>query len=80
LTLQPDAAAVLEAERERNEAQAEYRGKEANVKLRWELADSEQRRCASSKQHKFTRTIEDLRSAMVASLGKKSPKQTPKKR
>jgi hypothetical protein len=78
--LQPDAGAVLEAGRKRNQAQADDRGREANVKLRLELADTERRRSASRKQHKFTRTIEDLRSAVVASLVKKSPKQTPKKR
>jgi hypothetical protein len=78
--LQPDAAAVLEAEYKRNQAQAEDRGREANIKLGLLLADTEQRRNAIRKQRKFAQTIEDLRSAVVASLGKKSPKQTPKKR
>ncbi|KDR14093.1 uncharacterized protein LOC110834797 [Zootermopsis nevadensis] len=73
--LQPDAAAVLEAENQRNQAQAEDRGREANLKLRLELANTEKSRNASRKQHKFARTVEDLRSAVVASLGKNSPKK-----
>lgn len=73
--MQPDAAAVLEAENQRNQAQAEDRGREANLKLRLELANTEKSRNASRKQHKFARTVEDLRSAVVASLGKNSPKK-----
>jgi hypothetical protein len=75
--LQPDAAAVLEAERRRNRVQAEDRGREATVKLRREQADADHRRSASKKQQKFVRNVEDLRSVVVASLEKK--KQTPRK-
>lgn len=70
--MQPDAAAVLEAEHRRNRRQAEDRGREATVKLRQEQADAEHERNASKKQQKFVRNIEDLRSVVVASLEKKA--------
>jgi hypothetical protein len=78
--LQPEPAAVLEAERKRNSAQAEDRGREATAKLKLKLADMEQKRRAPRKQQNFVRAVEDLRSVVVTSLGKKSLKQTPKKR
>jgi hypothetical protein len=80
LYLQPEPAAVLEAERLRNWAQAEDRGREATAKLRLKLADVEQRKNAPRKQQNFVRAVEDLRAVVVTSLGNKSLKRTPKKR
>jgi hypothetical protein len=77
--LQPDAAAVLEAEHRRNRTQAEDRGREATVKLKQEQANTEHERNASKKRQKFVRNIEDLRSVVVASLEKKELKHTSRK-
>ncbi|PSN48131.1 hypothetical protein C0J52_05794 [Blattella germanica] len=78
--LEPNPEAILEAEREWNRALAEERGKEAAAKLRQDLADAEERKSAARNQQKFARTVEDLRSAVIVSLTKKSPKRTPKKK
>ncbi|PNF31925.1 hypothetical protein B7P43_G07942 [Cryptotermes secundus] len=59
--------------------QAEDRGREATVKLRQEQAHAEHERDASKKRQKFVRNVEDLRSIVVASLEKKTPKQASRK-
>ena len=73
--MQPEPAAVLEAEHKRNWAQAEDRGREAIAKLRLKVAEMEQKKTAPRMQQNFVRAVEDLRSVVVTSL-----KQTPKKR
>jgi hypothetical protein len=77
--LQPDAAAVLQAEHERNRLQAEDRGREAAVELRRVQKRAEDKRNASRQQHKLVRNVEDFRSVVVASLEKKTLKQTSRK-
>jgi hypothetical protein len=77
--LQPEPAAVLEAEHRRTWAEAQDRGRQAAARLRLQLADTEQRRNAPRNLQNFVRSVEDLRAAVVTSL-QKSLQQTPEER
>nr|CAD7200507.1 unnamed protein product [Timema douglasi] len=67
--MMPDPEQVLSAQQERNRVQAAARSQEAKERLQQERLQVKEQREATLKRQRATRTIEDLRSAMVASLG-----------
>ncbi|XP_067013885.2 microtubule-associated protein futsch [Anabrus simplex] len=69
--LEPDAEEVLDAERKRWRSKALLRGQIAAEQLRAEETQARRERDAAERQREFKRTIEELRSTMVASLAKK---------
>nr|CAD7259260.1 unnamed protein product [Timema shepardi] len=65
----PDPERVLSAQQERNRVQAAARSQEAKERLQQERLQVKEQREATLKRQRATRAMEDLRSAMVASLG-----------
>nr|CAD7448260.1 unnamed protein product [Timema bartmani] len=65
----PDPEKVLSAQQECNRVQAAARSQEAKERLQQERLEIKEHREAALKRQRATRTMEDLRAAMVASLG-----------